>query len=311
MQVATESATRIVEEQTKSFKNLQDSLSKEAFKSKGGMSYGFNVSISEVQSSEKFITALDSATASLAELEKLNLGDEFEKYASEISKVVQGTKELFATQLANSRLAQGNVAGAIQAKMGASQLNYSDFTENGQFNAGAFNVAYAKEQAIAAKGLVDVANSNALTTSNVASVIGQLNAFAQSELILNEIKQGFIQGVREASNTTSTYVVRDAIQNLADVFARGEANKQFLNTSTGLPAIAAAYAAAADMQKVQMIDGARYMGEFSISYANAISNLNANFNRSKITVDELEGAVKALEASFGELKTTLLLLLIL
>ncbi len=302
MQAARESANKLVEEQTKSFKNLQDSLSKEAFKSKGGMAYGFNVSISEVQSSEKFITALDSATASLAELEKLNLGSEFEKYASEISEVVQGTKELFAAQLANSRLSQGNVSGAIHAKMGASQLNYSDFTENGQFKSGAFNVAYAREQAIAAKGLVDVANSNALTTSNVASVIGQLNTFAQSELILNEIKQGFIQGVREASNTTSTYVVRDAVQSLADVFAKGEANSQFLNTSTGLPAIASAYAAAADTQKVQMIDGARYMGEFSISYASAISNLNASFNRSKITADELEGAVKALEASFGELK---------
>ena len=302
MQAARESANKLVEEQTKSFKNLQDNLSKEAFKSKGGMAYGFNVSISEVQSSEKFITALDSATASLAELEKLNLGSEFEKYASEIGKIIQGTKELFATHLANSRLAQGNVTGAMQAKMGASQLNYSDFTKNGQFNAGAFNVAYAREQATAAKGLVDVANSNALTTSNVASVIGQLNAFAQSDLILNEIKQGFIQGVREASNTTSTYVVRDAIQGLAGVFAGQQSNQQFLNTSTGLPAIAAAYSAAADMQKVQMIDGARYMGELSISYANAISNLNANFNRGKITTDELEGAVKALEESFGELK---------
>ncbi|MCZ2397820.1 MAG: phage tail length tape measure family protein [Chitinophagales bacterium] len=302
MKAARESANRLVEDQVKSFKSLQEGLKKEAFKKTGGNVYGFSVAISEVESSEKFVTVLDSATASLAELEKLNLGSEFEKYASEIGKVIQGTKELFANTLAVSRLAQGDVQGAIAAKMGANQLNYSKFTKNGSFNAGAFNSAYAKEQAIAAKALVDVANANALTTSNVASVIGQLNAFASSELILNEIKQGFIQGVREASNTTSTYVVRDAIQGLADVFARAEANRKFLNTSTGLPAIAAAYAAAADMQKVQMVDGARYMGEFSISYATAISNLNANFKRGKITATELEGAIKSLEDSFGNLQ---------
>lgn len=300
---ARDSANKIVEEQKKVFENLTKGLEDEAFQKVGGNRYGFDIRKSEVESTSKFVSALDSATASFEELKNLNLGEEFSQYAEEINKIIQSTKVLLADQLARSRLLSGDVSGAMQAKNSASTLNYSNFmSSSGQFNAGAFNVAYAREQALAARGLIDVANDNALVTKNIAGVISSLNAYAYSDILANDIRQSFIQGVREASGTLDSYVVRDAINAIAGAFTNREINSMYVNKSDGLPAIAAAYAAAADLQKVEMINGARYMGEFAISYAQSMRNLQQSFNSSKITAEELTGAVSNLEAQFGKLE---------
>ena len=295
-----ETAQKLVDDTNKSLEDLKKGIKDEAFKANGGSVQGISVRMSEADSASRFATALDAAAESLAELEKLDLGSELSGYTKQIKAAMQSMKEMLADNLAATRLKSGDAAGAMDAKMQAAiskpEMAYSNFT-----TAGAFNVAYAKQQAEIAKQLISQANASAITVSNFGTMLGYLNSFAQNDLIVNDIKQSFLAGVREASGTTTTYVVRDAVQGLAGVLARREAQTLYGNTDTGLPAIVAAYAQSADMSKVEMINGQRYMGEVAIEYAKTVSNLNANFNRGKISADELEKSIGYLAEGLGDL----------
>jgi phage-related minor tail protein len=294
-------ANNILTTQQGLFSDLTKSLKDDILSIKGGDSFGFKLSAQEVGLASKFTSVIESATKGLSDLKTMNLGDEFKYISDGLKLVIQDTRELLASNLANSRLAKGDFAGALSAKMSASRLDYTQFTTDGKFNAGSFNLAMAQEQATLSKELISSANKMALTIPNAANIISGFNSFANSDIILNEIKQGFIKGIQGSSSTTSTYIVRDAVQGLANAFAKRNAQENYGNTNTGLPAIGNAYSNLADTQNTKNVEGVLYMGEVAIQYAEAVANLNSSFNKGKISTEELNTSIGYLKTSLGEL----------
>jgi hypothetical protein len=199
------------------------------------------VTAEEAEAAQQFTTALGDATDALAELEKLDLADELSGYTAEIAKIVQETKSLLATQVASSRLLAGNAQGALEAMMSASTLAFKDFMSLGGregFNAGAFNAAWAKEQALAARDLGNQASANALQVQHVGAVLGQLSAYVSAAQ--EYVRRDVATDVAVALGTTTSSALARALDSAVDALAQHIVTRDYVASGPGLASVAAA-----------------------------------------------------------------------
>lgn len=297
-----ESARKIVETQQGALDALKRNLQEAAIVQRGGMIGSLAVTAQEAEAAQQFTTALGDATGALAELEALGLSDELSSYTAEIGKIVQETKALLADQVAGSRLLSGNAQGALDALMSASTLAYKDFMGVGGrdgFNAGAFNGAYAKEQALNARALAEQASANALTTQNVREVMGSLSQHMYSDELQRPLYLGIRDAIVEASGTVGTYVVRDAVDAFARTMAGIEAVQSYQPTGPGLASVYAAQRNAGSASAGGWARGTWQIGEQVVAYGQALDRLDGALATGKINQAEYASAVEALTAAAG------------
>lgn len=297
-----DSARKIIEAQQSVFDNLQKNLADETFVARGGMVGGLSVTAAEAQSVQQFRDALEGATAAMSELQALGLKDELAGYAAEIGAIVQSTKELLADQVAASRLLAGNTRGALDALMSASTLTFDRFMNmDGRegFNVGAFNAAWAKEQALAARELGNQASANALQVQDVRSVLGSLGREIYSPELLRPVYLGIRDAIVEASGTAGSYVVRDAVDSFAQTMAQIQSAQAYQASGPGLASVYAAQSGLAAASTGGFARGRWQMGTDVVAYGQALDRLDGALTSGKITAAEYAGALSALNEAAG------------
>lgn len=297
-----ESARKIVETQQGALDALKRNLQEAAVVQRGGLIGSLAVTAQEAEAAQQFTTALGDATGALAELEKLGLPDELAAYTAEIGKIVQETKSLLADQVASSRLLAGNARGALDALMSASTLAFDRFMDlDGRegFNAGAFNAAWAKEQALAARELGNQASANALQVQDVRSVLGALSQELYNPELLRPVYLGIRDAIVEASGTVGSYVVRDSVDAFARTLAEIQNVQGYQASGPGLASVYAAQRGLAAASTGGFVRGQWQMGADVVAYGQALDRLDAALTSGKITATEYEGALSAMNNAAG------------
>lgn len=296
---AIKSAEALVKSSEDIYSGLQkkaDDAAKEIF---GAVVGGVNLTGTEFKKFSAFADGLDKINQSIEEISKSPFASELANQLQKLNEVLNKTSDLLADQVSNARLLLGDASGAMQSQNAKIRLNYSDYKTSG-----AFNAALADSQALLAKSLIDQLNSNALRSQNFNSSLSYLNQFASNDILINNERQGLISRLAEGN-----LQVRDAMQDLTLVLAEQTISKRYKNTSTGLPAIAAARANLYDVTGVQSnvmktLGGGRLIqGKLGVAYYNALDNLNSRFKNGKISAEEFANATSRLEAELGSLES--------
>lgn len=297
-----ESARKIVETQQGALDALKRNLQEAAIVQRGGMIGSLAVTAQEAEAAQQFTTALGDATDALAELEKLGLADELAAYTAEMGEIVAQTKSLLADQVASSRLLAGNAQGALDALMSASTLAFDRFMDlDGRegFNAGAFNAAWAKEQALAARELGNQASANALQVQDVRSVLGALSQELYNPELLRPVYLGIRDAIVEASGTVGSYVVRDSVDAFARTLAEIQNVQGYQASGPGLASVYAAQRGLAAASTGGFVRGQWQIGADVVAYGQALDRLDAALTSGKITATEYEGALSAMNNAAG------------
>jgi tape measure domain-containing protein len=203
--------------------------------------------------------------------------------------------------LRKTLLAAGDAAGAMANELRLSKISFTDFTDqpgHPGFNAGAFNTAYAIEQAKAGQLLANQASANALQIQNVRGVMG---GYWSSDQIITPIRLAIRDAIVEASGTVGTYVVRDSVDALATTLATAQARATYQATGPGLASVYAAQNELAELDNVQTVGGKLYLGDTAIEYAKTVEKLGWNFSSGRINAEQLTGAISGLKEQLGDL----------
>lgn len=275
-------ATGIVDAQAQSLQSLIDGLKRQEQQVSGGYLGDLLLSGSEFTQFSGFADQLDGATDALAELESLGLGDELKGYADQIGAIVQQTKEALAGALSAQRLMAGDAAGALAAAISASMPQYSDFTTDGNFNAGAFNAALWTEKAKAASGLISGASANALSVPGAGGVLGTLMGDITTygrEVVLRDLRASGAEylGPLISGMFTGVYDVLAAKAETAMISG---------------PGLASVMAARRQFGGVQ--------AEFD-AFAKSFEAVQGSLKLGRISAEEAEKAIGYLTESFGDL----------
>nr|WP_280189068.1 phage tail length tape measure family protein [Delftia sp. PS-11]KAJ8745431.1 phage tail length tape measure family protein [Delftia sp. PS-11] len=282
MAAMREQADSIVREQRDSLDGLLASLRRQEQQEEGGFVGSLWLSGSEFTQFSAFADQLDGAAGALAQLRTLGLGDELAGYVEQIGAIVRQTEQVLAAELSAQRLRAGDTAGALAAAVSANMPRYADFSAGGQFQAGAFNDAMARQRGQAAAGLLASAQANALSIPNSAAVIAQLKgevmAYTQ-ESVLRELR---VQGAEMFGP-----MVNGLLTGLWEGMARGAAEGKLLAGNVGSVGWMPGYGTV--------------VGEDLQLVARSIDTINQAFANGRITVQEAEAALEYLNATFGDL----------
>lgn len=275
-------AAGIVQSQQQSLDSLIAGLQRKAEQANGGYVGSLWLSGAEFTQFSGFADQLDGATAALAQLQALGLGDELAGYADQIGAIVQQTKEALAGALSSQRLMAGDAAGALAAAVSAGMPQYADFTQGGRFNAGAFNAASAAQRAKAASGLISDASANALSIPGIAGVLGGLVgeiATYSRDVVLRDLR---VQGAESLGSAVSG-MLTGVYERLADA-----AQAQMIS-GPGLAGVMSARmqygGAAADVQ----------------AFGQAVEAVRGALDEGRISAVEADKALAYLNGAFGDL----------
>ncbi|WP_280190357.1 tape measure protein [Delftia sp. PS-11] len=277
-----EQANGIVQAQRQSLDALLANLRRQEQQEEGGFVGSLWLSGAEFAQFSAFADQLDGAAGALAQLRTLGLGDELAGYVEQIGAIVRQTEQVLAAELSAQRLRAGDTAGALAAAVSANMPRYADFSAGGQFQAGAFNDAMARQRGQAAAGLLASAQANALSIPNSAAVIAQLKgevmAYTQ-ESVLRELR---VQGAEMFGP-----MVNGLLTGLWEGMARGAAEGKLLAGNVGSVGWMPGYGTV--------------VGEDLQLVARSIDTINQAFANGRITVQEAEAALEYLNATFGDL----------
>ena len=282
MAAMRQQANGIVDAQAQSLQSLIDGLNRQEQQVSGGYLGDLLLSGSEFTQFAGFADQLDGATQALEQLQALGLGDELKGYADQIGAIVLQTKEALAGALSAQRLMAGDAAGAIAAAISASMPQYSDFTTDGNFNAGAFNAALWTEKAKAASGLIYGASANALSVPGAGGVLGTLMGDITTygrEVVLRDLRASGAEylGPLISGMFTGVYDVLAAKAETAMISG---------------PGLASVMAARRQFGGVQ--------AEFD-AFAKSFEAVQGSLKSGRISAEEAEKAIGYLTASFGDL----------
>lgn len=273
-------AAGIVQSQQQGLDSLIAGLQRKAEQASGGYVGSLFLSGAEFTQFSGFADQLTGATTALEQLQTLGLGDELAGYADQIGAIVQGTKEALAGALSSQRLLAGDGMGALAAAISANLVQYADFSQGGQFRAGAFNAANATQRAQAASGLIGDASANALNIPGIAGVLGGLVgeiATYSRDVVLRDLR---VQGAEDLGPLVSG-LLTGVYERLADA-----AQAQMIS-GPGLAGVMSARVQAGgavlDMQAfgqaVEAVRGALDAGRISAAEADkALAYLNGAFS---------------------------------
>ncbi|WP_280191195.1 phage tail length tape measure family protein [Delftia sp. PS-11] len=275
-------AAGIVQSQQQSLDSLIAGLQRKAEQANGGYVGSLWLSGAEFTQFSGFADQLDGATAALAQLQALGLGDELAGYTDQIGAIVQQTKEALSGALSSQRLMAGDAAGALAAAVSAGMPQYADFTQGGQFNAGGFNAAVSVQRAQAASGLISDASANALSIPGIAGVLGGLVgeiATYSRDVVLRDLR---VQGAESLGSAVSG-MLTGVYERLADA-----AQAQMIS-GPGLAGVMSARmqygGAAADVQ----------------AFGQAVEAVRGALDEGRISAVEADKALAYLNGAFGDL----------
>jgi tape measure domain-containing protein len=181
-------------------------------------------------------------------------------------------------------------------------FTYDDHTKYGVFNAGSFNYAYAKLQAEQDKKTSELLSSNALLVENVKQALQAVSVERHLGQYSPNVSSEYV-GIRDSiSNFAGDvgYVIRDAVDNAALVFAQESNRNKYQAGGVGIAGIMSAQSDLAFVSQQKGISGVgiQYGGDV-IAYMEAVNNLDGALKNGRINLDQYTKATEKLADVFA------------
>ena len=205
-----------------------------------------------------------------------------------------------ALALRESLLLAGDAAALLSNELKISDgLRPESYTDkNGQFNAGAFNAAYATLQAGLAKDLMGQASANALRIQDVGALMSSLYRTMTSDEVIKPIYLSIRDAIVDGSGDLSNQV-RDAVSGFAGVMALAQARRNYDGGGVGLAGVRAARRDLNFTSASGFAGGRMQFGADVVAYGQAIDELGERLESGKITAEQHAAAMSEMNRVMG------------